>query len=315
VQKLLLLSTVLPKLKPTDTTTITAGDLNIEPGSSAVGLTLGGTYTVEQLYLGLLLNSGNDCANTLARLGGGAGGMDSGVADMNAEAQRLGAWDTHADTPSGLDGPGQVTSVYDLALIFRNDFTYPDFRRYILTQTAQMPAEPPRDPTGFQIQNDDRLIYEYPGALGGKTGFTDTARHTYVGAAERNGRRLLVTILGAEIMPVRGYVQAEGLLDWGFAQPSGTTVGHLVAPGEADAMLAAKGATMPVPIAARHDDPVPSGGINTMMFVATGAGVVAVGGAAVLALGVARRRRRRNDPGTGTVLETTVPTPGSEETS
>jgi D-alanyl-D-alanine carboxypeptidase (penicillin-binding protein 5/6) len=313
VQKLLLLSTVLPKLKPTDTTTITAGDVDIEPGSSAVGLVLGGTYTVEQLYLGLLLNSGNDCANTLARLGGGTAGMAGGIADMNAEAFRLGAWDTHADTPSGLDGPGQVTSAYDLALIFRNDFTYPDFRRYILTQSAEMPPEPPRQPTGFQIQNDDRLIYEYPGALGGKTGFTDTARHTYVGAAERNGRRLLVTIMGAEIMPVRGYVQAEGLLDWGFAQPPGTTLGHLVAPGEADATLAAKGASVPVPIAARQSDPVPSGGTNAMMFVATGIGAVAISGAAVLAVGMARRRRRRNDPGAGTGLDTTEPTPGSDD--
>jgi D-alanyl-D-alanine carboxypeptidase (penicillin-binding protein 5/6) len=316
VQKLLLLSTVLPKLKPTDTTTITEGDVDIEPGSSAVGLVLGGTYTVEQLYLGLLLNSGNDCANTLARLGGGPGGMAGGIADMNAEARRLGAWDTHAETPSGLDGPGQVTSAYDLALIFRNDFSFPDFRRYILTQTAQMPAEPPKQPTGFQIQNDNRLLYDYPGALGGKTGFTDIARHTYVGAAERNGRRLLVTILGAEIMPVRGYVQAEGLLDWGFAQPAGTTVGHLVGPGEADAMMASKGASVPVPIAASHDDPVPSGETNGMMLAATGIGAVAVGGAAVLAVGVARRRRRRrNDPGAGTGLETTEPTPGSEKTS
>jgi D-alanyl-D-alanine carboxypeptidase (penicillin-binding protein 5/6) len=315
VQKLLLLSSVLPKLNPSDTTTITDGDLNIEPGSSAVGLILGGQYTVEQLYLGLLLNSGNDCANTLARLGGGAAGMAGGIANMNAEARRLGAWDTHAETPSGLDGPGQVTSAYDLALIFRNDFGSENFRRYIHSETAQMPPEPPKDPDGFQIQNDNRLLYEYPGALGGKTGFTDIARHTYVGAAERDGRRLVVTILGAEIMPVRGYVQAEGLLDWGFAQPRGTSVGKLLEPGEADALMAAKGGSVPVPVAAHDDAPVLPGDTGGMMLVATGIGAIAVGGLAVTAVGVARRRRRRNESGAGTVLEATVPTPGSEESS
>jgi D-alanyl-D-alanine carboxypeptidase (penicillin-binding protein 5/6) len=74
VQKLLLAETVLPKLNPTDVTTITAEDLNFEPGSSAVGLLLGGTYTVDELFLGLILNSGNDAATTLARLGGGSRG-------------------------------------------------------------------------------------------------------------------------------------------------------------------------------------------------------------------------------------------------
>jgi len=119
VQKLLLVATALPKLNPTDVTTITDEDLNFEAGSSAVGLMRGGTYAVEDLFLGLMLNSGNDAANTLARLAGGTRGVPGGLADMNAEARRLGAWDTHAETPSGLDGPGQVTSVYDLALIFR----------------------------------------------------------------------------------------------------------------------------------------------------------------------------------------------------
>ena len=101
-----------------------------------------------------------------------------------------------------------------------------------------MPAQPPRDLNGYQIQNDNRLLFEYPGALGGKTGFTDIARHTYVGAAERNGRRLVVSVLGAEIRPVRAWQQGAGLLDWGFSLPRGAQVGHLVVPGEADKLVA-----------------------------------------------------------------------------
>jgi D-alanyl-D-alanine carboxypeptidase (penicillin-binding protein 5/6) len=207
LQKLLLAAAVLPKLDPKDVVTVTEEDMNFEPGSSAVGLIKGGKYTVETLWLGLLLNSGNDAANVLARLGGGAQGVPGAIAAMNDEAERLGALDTLALTPSGLDGPGQMTSAYDLALIARACFAREDFRRYAATRSAQMPPQPPKDKHGFQIQNDNRLLAEYPGAIGGKTGFTDIARHTYVGAATREGRSLVVTMLGGEHKPVRMWEQ------------------------------------------------------------------------------------------------------------
>jgi D-alanyl-D-alanine carboxypeptidase (penicillin-binding protein 5/6) len=232
VQKLLLCATMLPKLDPTQTVEVTREDITLEAHSSAVGLVEGGHYPVETLWLGLLLESGNDAANALARLGGGDAGLTGGLTAMNAEAHRLGAYDTHAVTSSGLDGPGQFTSVYDLALIARADFARDDFRRYDTTLTAQMPAQPPKDPRGFQIQNENKLLTKYPGALGGKTGFTDKARHTYVGAAQHNGRRLVVTMLDGEAYPVRLWQQAIGLLDWGFALPAGSSVGHLVTPDE-----------------------------------------------------------------------------------
>jgi serine-type D-Ala-D-Ala carboxypeptidase (penicillin-binding protein 5/6) len=292
VQKLLLVATALPKLKPTDVTTITAEDLNFEPGSSAVGLMRGGTYTVEDLFLGLMLNSGNDAANTLARLAGGDRGVPGGLAEMNAEARRLGAWDTHAETPSGLDGPGQVTSVYDLALIFRACFGHENFRRYIKTETARMPAQPPKDPDGFAIQNDNRLLYEYPGALGGKTGFTDIARHTFVGAAERNGRRLVVAVLGAEIRPLRAWQQTASLLDWGFAVARDASVGHLVAPGEAEKLMARPpSATPQISTAQSAVDPSPSQSPPAIVLVLIGAGLAAFGSACVIAVRLSGRRR------------------------
>ncbi|MEN3306505.1 MAG: hypothetical protein V7603_2707, partial [Micromonosporaceae bacterium] len=218
VQKLLLAATLLPKLNPAQVVQVTPADLAIQPGSSAVGLVAGGRYTVGTLWLGLLLESGNDAANVLARLGGGDAGVPGALAAMNALAQHLGALDTHAVSPSGLDGPGQFTSAYDLALIARACFALDDFRRYDSALTAQMPAQPPKG-KGFQIQNENKLLTRYPGALGGKTGFTDLARHTYVGAAQRNGRRLVVTLLNAEPLPVRAWQQGASLLDWGFSLP------------------------------------------------------------------------------------------------
>lgn len=232
VQKLLLAATLLPKLDPRQVVTVTREDLNFEPSSSAVGLLEGGRYPIETLWLGLLLDSGNDAANVLARVGGGDAGVAGTIRAMNEQARWLGAYQTHAVTPSGLDGPGQLTSAYDLALIARACFADETFRRYVATQRTQIPAQPPRDPRGFQIQNDNQLLYRYPGALGGKTGFTTLARHTYVGVAERDGRRLVVTLLRAEARPVRGWQQAAALLDWGFTLPRYASVGRLVEPGE-----------------------------------------------------------------------------------
>ncbi|WP_423203101.1 D-alanyl-D-alanine carboxypeptidase family protein [Krasilnikovia cinnamomea] len=289
VQKLLLAATVLPKLDPKRTVTVTDEDLAIEPGSSAVGLVRGGRYPVSTLWLGLLLNSGNDAANTLARLGGGDGGVAATVAEMNAQAKRLGANQTHAVTPSGLDGPGQFTSAYDLALIARVCFARPDFRRYALTRSAQMPAQKALKKGGFQFQNENRLIYNYPGALGGKTGFTQLARHSYVGAAERGGRRLVATLLGAEASPLRGWQQGAALLDWGFKVPRGTSVGQLVGPqDDTDTVKDA-----PAPQArSRQQATVARAGIPGGVSVGAAAAVAVVLAATPLLLLLTQRRRR-----------------------
>ncbi|SCG48395.1 D-alanyl-D-alanine carboxypeptidase family protein [Micromonospora zamorensis] len=290
VQKLLLAATMLPRLDPKQTVTVTEDDMNIEPGSSAVGLVAGGRYTIETIWLGLLLNSGNEAANALARLGSGTDSA-AGVRAMNEHAHHLGALQTHAVTPSGLDGRGQFTSAYDLALIARACFADPTFRRYALTEHTRIPVQPAQRTKGFEIQNENQLIYRYPGALGGKTGFTDLARHTYVGAAERGGRRLVVTLLGAESTPMRGWEQGAALLDWGFTLPRDASVGRLVEPGELTATPSAAPSALAVPGAPR---PAAASGPTR-----TGSGwlwsVTAVSAAGVVMLlgGLLWRRRRR----------------------
>jgi D-alanyl-D-alanine carboxypeptidase (penicillin-binding protein 5/6) len=299
VQKLLLAATALPKLDPHATATITDGDVKIEPGSSAVGLVKGGKYPVSTLWLGLLLNSGNDAANTLARLAGGPGGVPATVADMNAMARHLGAYQTHAVTPSGLDGPGQFTSVYDLALIARVDFARADFRSYALARTAELPAQKALKKPGFQIQNENKLVFNYPGALGGKTGFTTLARHSYVGGAERNGRRLEVTILGAEASPLRGWQQGEALLDWGFSLPRDASVGKLVDPDATNGTATTGSA--PAPATPLRDEAAPTAaraaprGILSLGLAAAVA-VVLAGTPLLLLITQRRRRRVRRNP-------------------
>jgi D-alanyl-D-alanine carboxypeptidase (penicillin-binding protein 5/6) len=296
VQKTLLAATVMDKLDPKQTVTVVRGDLDIEVNSSAVGLVVGGRYQISTLWLGLLLNSGNDAANALARMagGGGADGVARTVAAMNAQAQALGAYQTHAVTPSGLDGKGQFTSAYDLALIARKDFANADFRTYVLTKAAQMPAQPQLKQKGFQFQNENKLIFNYPGAMGGKTGFTTVARHSYVGAASRNGRRLVVTLLGAEAHPLRGWQQGAALLDWGFSLPKGASVGKLITPAEVAQRSATTDARTESTTAARSAVPsarATSGGGLPMMPVALGVAAV-LAGMPLLLLFTQRRRKR-----------------------
>ncbi|MGK5739912.1 D-alanyl-D-alanine carboxypeptidase family protein [Micromonospora sp. URMC 103] len=296
VQKLLLAATMLPRLDPKRVVTVTAEDMDIEPGSSAVGLVEGGRYTVETVWLGLLLNSGNEAANVLARLGGGAEGAAGGVRAMNEYAHQLGALQTHAVTPSGLDGRGQFTSAYDLALIARVCFANPTFRRYALTERTQIPAQPAQKTKGFQIQNENQLIYQYPGALGGKTGFTDLARHTYVGAAERGGRRLVVTLLGAEPQPMRGWEQGAALLDWGFTLPASAAVGRLVEPGELTAAPTVSPSPRAEPAAARPA--AASSSVAGGMAIAWSVAGLVAAAAVLLMAGLLWRRRatRRGAP-------------------
>jgi D-alanyl-D-alanine carboxypeptidase (penicillin-binding protein 5/6) len=295
-QKLLLAAALLPELDPDEKIKVIREDLDIEPGSSAVGLVVGGRYTVEKLWLGLLLNSGNDAANVLARVGGGEDGLEGGLRAMNEEARRLGAFQTRAATPSGLDGPDQFTSVYDLALIARRLFDRRDFRRYVATERTNIPAQPQADTGGFQIQNQNDLLFNYPGALGGKTGFTDLARHSFVGAARRDGRRLVVTLLGAEAQPLRSWQQAAELLDWGFSADVGAAVGRLVEPAELEelATSSTRAPTGPAePVAAPAPAASPSAREATPVDATlVGTALLAAGAISLVMLAAARRRRR-----------------------
>ena len=283
VQKVLLTATVLPKLKLDDQVLVTPEDLDFgaEWDSKTVPLQAGQVYTVEDLFLGLLMRSGNDAANALARIAGGERGIAGTVADMNALARKLGAWDTHAATPSGLDGPGQVSSAYDQVLIFRAAYEHEAFRRWVRTRDYQLTP-------GVQIQHDNWEYLDLPGSLGGKSGFTDIARHSFVGAAERDGRRLVAAVLGAEVLPARGWQQAAALLDWGFAQPQGTTVGHLITPSEVEQLTSSRRSEPAQPVVVASS---PADGAGPALILAAGISAAAVLSLATIVF-TGRRRRR-----------------------
>lgn len=202
--KVLLATVVLDNLRPDNFARANASHTKVE--CSCVGLKPGQAYTTRQLLEALLMVSGNDAANMLADM---LGGQRQAVARMNAKAVQLGARHTKASSPSGLDGPGweTVTTPHDLAVILRAALAYP--------LIAQIMAQPSAEFPGRTLTNQNELLRRYPGDLGGKTGYTNLAQHTYVGAAQRGNRRLVVVqMYGNGDL----YGQAEKLLDWGFSR-------------------------------------------------------------------------------------------------
>ncbi|GAA1876934.1 D-alanyl-D-alanine carboxypeptidase family protein [Pseudonocardia ailaonensis] len=268
--KILTTLVVRARLDPDAVVVATPEDVQVD--GSRAGIGPGGQYTVRQLLTGLLLNSGNDCAMALART---LGGVPATLADMQQHAEALGALDTRPATPSGLDGPGMSTSAYDLALLFRVALRDQLVRETLATRTVPFPGFAAKP--GFLLSNDDPLLGSYPGALAGKTGFTDAARHTFVGAAERNGRRLIVAMVRGEQRPTRMVAQAAALLDYGFALSAASPVGTLVdarpaPPPQSTATALPAGAAAPAPVPSRA--PWVVAGIALLAVIAATATVV-----------------------------------------
>jgi serine-type D-Ala-D-Ala carboxypeptidase (penicillin-binding protein 5/6) len=202
--KPLLAMVVLDHLRPDNFARANSSHTEVE--CSCVGLKPGQPYTVRQLLEALLMVSGNDAANMLADMLGGQG---VAVPAMNRKAAAVGARSTRASSPSGLDGPGweSITTPHDLAVIYRAALAYPLIAQIMSEKSAEFP--------GRTLANQNELLTRYPGAFAGKTGYTDLARHTFVAAAQRGNRRLVVVEMYGD-----GdlYGQAITLFDWGFSQ-------------------------------------------------------------------------------------------------
>ncbi len=269
---------LIPEVEPGRQVVPTFEDVNVE--GSKVGLVQEVSYPASELFAALLMVSGNDAAGALATA---AGGMERATALMNDTAERLGADDTHAVNTSGLDAEGQLSSAYDLALIARAGMALPAFRDYVATRRSSITA-----PGGarFETYNHNKLLGAYEGALGIKNGYTSTARASFVGAAERGGRTLVVTLMKAE---PRVWQEAAQLLDWGFAAAAAgvAPVGVLVEPEPVEELAATAAAAEDpadlVPAAAAERTAQDAGVSAVQLVVLSGL---------LLALAVVLRRRQ-----------------------
>ena len=254
--------TLLPRLDLHDQYRVRWEDAHV--AGSAVGIVPGSRYTIDQLFYGLMLPSGNDAARALASANGG---LPATVRQMNATAQSLGATDTHAVNPTGLDAQGQLTSAFDLALFARQGLTDKDFRRYVSTTSDSFPAQEPKGKQKrktYMIYNQNPLLINgYRGILGVKTGYTTQAGRTFVAAAQRGGQTLIVALMGI-IEPSE--TAAERLLQWGWAHgESVTPVGSLDNP-DGDLHPSAE------PTDSAHEGPGPKPSDSPARLDASGAG-------------------------------------------
>jgi D-alanyl-D-alanine carboxypeptidase (penicillin-binding protein 5/6) len=291
--KMLFADTLLPKFPADEKHTVTAADLDgMGEGSSEVGIVPGQTYTVADLWRGVFLRSGNDAVHTLAAMNGGVAAT---VQQMQAEAQALGADDTHVVTPDGYDEGGQVSSAYDLALFARAGLGNGDFARYCATARAEFPGGPLTKGKPFGIENTNRLlsgvdgVRPYAGLIGVKNGYTSNAGNTLAVAARRNGHTILVTLMHPDSPRYNEiYTEARELLDWGFgAEGRAAAVGTLDRSSGAAAAspsVSAPGVGSPDRTAAQ----VTGGGLGVLGWTGVIAAVLVTGGAGAL---LVRRRR------------------------
>lgn len=185
-----------------DTLTVYPEDL---VGGSVMGLTSGEKISFRSLLYGMLLNSGNDAAYTLAS--NYPGGLDSFVSAMNNKAQGLGLTDTHFQNPAGFDDPAQYSSAYDLAKIALTASNDSEISKITSTKEA----------TVYSLDsNKEHLLFNLNkllgigGVIGIKTGTTEQAGENLIGLVERGGHRVLTVMLDSQDR----FNETKTLMDW-----------------------------------------------------------------------------------------------------
>lgn len=177
---------------------------------SRIYLEEGEKLTLEQMLYGMMLNSGNDAAVAIAEHIGGD--IESFVKMMNAKAREIGAYHTTFVNPSGLPDEGHLTTAYDLALISRYALlNLPKFRKIVSTKTLEIPWQ--AEEWDRQLINLNKLLWNYEGADGVKTGYTSTAGRTLVASATRDGWQLISVVLKSD---ANIWSDSMALLDYGF---------------------------------------------------------------------------------------------------
>lgn len=160
------------------------------PGTS-IYLSQGETLSMEHMLYGLMLASGNDAAVAIAEHVGGS--VDAFCRMMTARAAELGCRNTVFLTPHGLPQEGHFTTALDLALIAREAMQHAFFRELVSTRRATIPWE--GRAYDRVLNNKNRLLSDYEGATGIKTGYTKKAGRCLVFGAERSGMRIIGVVL------------------------------------------------------------------------------------------------------------------------
>ncbi|MBQ6021049.1 MAG: D-alanyl-D-alanine carboxypeptidase [Clostridia bacterium] len=189
------------------TVTVSQNTADIE--GSSMGLRAGDSVTVRGLLYGMLLTSGNDAANAAAEAIDGS--CEAFVGRMNVRASAMGLRDTHFSNPSGLPADGHYTTARDLALLTAQALKNELFAAVCSLENAEVVYGNP--PYRRTLSNHNRLLSEYDGCIGVKTGYTKAAGRCLVSAAKRNG----VTLICVTLNDPDDWADHRALLDYGFS--------------------------------------------------------------------------------------------------
>lgn len=207
------------------TDSLRASSRAFNTGGQQIYVAEGDAFTIEDVALATAIHSANDAAVMLAE--GIFGSYARSVSAMNARAAELGLTATQFRSPHGLPESwghhGDRSCALDLALLGRAAAANPLVSRWCATPRAIVPGRE------LVLINSNELLGRVEGVTGLKTGFTQVARYCLIGAAERNGRRLVCAILGAPSSRER-FALAEALFDYGFARTSRRVVVRKGAP-------------------------------------------------------------------------------------
>jgi len=175
---------------------------------SSIWLEAGEEHTLEDLLYGLMLRSGNDAAVAIAIHISGS--VEEFAKLMNATAKKIGAYNTNFVNPHGLHDPDHYSTAYDLALIASYGLKNPDFERIVATKFRTIPWK--GHEWNRAMRNKNRLLWQYEGANGVKTGYTKKAGRCLVASAKRDNMQLVSVVLNCGPM----FEESMELLDYGF---------------------------------------------------------------------------------------------------
>lgn len=189
---------------------------SIGPDSSSIGGLTGEEMTMEQCLYAVMLASANEVSSAVAEHV--AGSIEAFVDMMNAKAKALGCTHTHFHNANGLPDEEHYTTARDMALIAREAWRNPSFRKITGTTEYQISATNKMAEIRYLANHHKMLCtpgYQYDGCVGGKTGYTDAAMNTLVTYARRRDMTLICVALRTNGLPI--YTDTRDMLDYGFA--------------------------------------------------------------------------------------------------
>lgn len=183
-----------------------------------LGLSVGEKLTLSEAVSAALLTSANDATETISQsLGKEFGeGTPTFIKLVNEKLKKIGAYESNFETSTGLDSAGHYSTIYDLAIIGHEAKTnYPVISNIASQQYMRLEAD--GNHKVFDLPNWNALLGTYPGVNGLKIGYTENSGHSTIVTAERDGKKLIAIVVGANSIEDRENAAAV-LLNYGFGK-------------------------------------------------------------------------------------------------